>query len=85
MKMKFSMARIAAPTALLSLLTPLAGREGGGGSPATQRPQQPPRNPGRFITDNFDWHNTARHNSDQDRVTPEQARLNLPPKLAEAA
>ena len=37
------------------------------------------------IADYFDWYNTARPHSSLDRITPEQAYLNLLPKLAEAA
>ena len=37
------------------------------------------------IADYFDWYNTARPHSSLDRITPEQAYLNLLPKFAEAA
>jgi putative transposase len=37
------------------------------------------------IADYFDWYNAARPHSSLDRITPEQAYLNLLPKLAEAA
>ena len=37
------------------------------------------------IADYMDWYNTARPHSSLDRVTPEQAYLNLLPKPAEAA
>ena len=37
------------------------------------------------IADYFDWYNTARPHSSLERITPEQAYLNLLPKLAEAA
>ena len=37
------------------------------------------------IADYLDWYNTARPHSSLERITPEQAYLNLLPKLAEAA
>lgn len=37
------------------------------------------------IADYFDWYNTARPHSSLDRITPEQAYLDLLPKQAEAA
>lgn len=37
------------------------------------------------IADYFDRYNTARPHSSLDRITPEQAYLDLQPKLAEAA
>ena len=37
------------------------------------------------IADYFDWYNAARPHSSLDRITPEQAYLDLLPKQAEAA
>jgi putative transposase len=37
------------------------------------------------IADYFAWYNTKRPHSSLDRITPEQAYLDLLPKLAEAA
>jgi len=37
------------------------------------------------IADYFAWYNTGRPHSNLDRITPEQAYLDLLPKLAEAA
>ena len=37
------------------------------------------------IADYFDWYNIARPHSSLDRMTPEQAYLDLLPKLAKAA
>ena len=37
------------------------------------------------IANYFDWYNTDRPHSSLDRITPKQAYLSLPPKLAEAA
>lgn len=37
------------------------------------------------IADYFGWYNTSRPHSSLDRITPEQAYLDLLPKLAEAA
>ena len=37
------------------------------------------------IADYLNWYNTQRPHSSLDRITPEQAYLNMLPKLAEAA